>query len=370
MQFNDLENFKKWINAVEDEKIIYIVGAGQFGDIIGKYLNNNQIKWRGYIDKNRELVQVNGKSVYSYENIEEKNSFFIVSSISRQNLLLEELYKVNIQQESIITFSNRDILHEMLKDYINYEEYTKRIKIFENKYYGKRCFIVGNGPSLQISDLEMLKNEITFAANGIYLLYPHTTWRPTFYCTHDTAFGNREMATREKISQKISECEAGFTSMVLKAFQYRDDFSNLFFLKLLAEYEEENSIPLFSTDCSEIVYTSTTVTYTMLQLAVYMGFKEIYLLGVDCVYSSEKKKDGTIIKNDVKNHQKIIASEDEQYEQKVLETAGAWAQIDLMLDGYKAAQKYAEGHSIKIYNATRGGKLEVFKRIDFDGLFD
>ena len=36
---------------------------------------------------------------------------------------------------------------------------------------------------------------------------------------------------------------------------------------------------------------------------------------------------------------------------------------------YQAAREYADRHGIKIYNATRGGKLEVFERVDFDSLF-
>ena len=36
---------------------------------------------------------------------------------------------------------------------------------------------------------------------------------------------------------------------------------------------------------------------------------------------------------------------------------------------YEVAKENAEKKGIKIYNATRGGKLEVFERVDFDSLF-
>ena len=35
---------------------------------------------------------------------------------------------------------------------------------------------------------------------------------------------------------------------------------------------------------------------------------------------------------------------------------------------YEVCDTYAKAHGIKIYNATRGGKLEVFERVDFDDL--
>ena len=53
--------------------------------------------------------------------------------------------------------------------------------------------------------------------------------------------------------------------------------------------------------------------------------------------------------------------------------AGAFTDNDvyreLFFNAYKIAKKYAETHGIKIYNATRGGEMEVFERVDFDSLF-
>ena len=59
------------------------------------------------------------------------------------------------------------------------------LKSFFKKYENKRCFIVGNGPSLNIADLESIKNEITFGFNRIYYMFDKTDWRPTFYCSED-----------------------------------------------------------------------------------------------------------------------------------------------------------------------------------------
>jgi hypothetical protein len=80
-----------------------------------------------------------------------------------------------------------------------------------------------------------------------------------------------------------------------------------------------------------------------------MGFSEIYLLGADCDY----KKMGT-----VGNH---------FYKQEVKD--GNPFINELVFAAYECAKQYADEHGIKIYNATRGGKLEVFERVDFDTLF-
>ena len=49
--------------------------------------------------------------------------------------------------------------------------YSEKIKKLKDNYIGKRCFIIGNGPSLRIEDLNCLKGEYTFAANRIYEIF-------------------------------------------------------------------------------------------------------------------------------------------------------------------------------------------------------
>ena len=96
------------------------------------------------------------------------------------------------------------------------------------------------------------------------------------------------------------------------------------------------------------------VTYDAIQIAVYLGFKEIYLLGVDFSFCKDyKDKSNHFVENYYnKNSKTTVVTENEQ------------------LKAYQKAKQYAETHGIKIYNATRGGKLEVFERVDFDSLFE
>ena len=105
----------------------------------------------------------------------------------------------------------------------------------------------------------------------------------------------------------------------------------------------------------------------MLQLAAYMGFNAIYLLGIDCSYSIERNMDGSITRNDISNYNDLIQIESGK-EKAALEAAGLFPEVDMMINGYKSAKQYADLHGIKIYNATRGGKLEVFERVNFDSL--
>ena len=101
-----------------------------------------------------------------------------------------------------------------------------------------------------------------------------------------------------------------------------------------------------------------TVSYMCLQIAIYMGFKEIYLLGVDHSYSVALEPDGSVTQ--------FEGVADHFSEKDKISNLPAPYKTNL---AYEAAKKYADEHDVKIYNATRGGKLEVFERLDFDSLF-
>ena len=83
----------------------------------------------------------------------------------------------------------------------------KNLEQCKNKYKGKRCFIIGNGPSLTKEDLEKLKGEYTFASNKIYKLFDKTSWRPDFYAIFDENVGKSE-GTMENVDRL--QCEFKF----------------------------------------------------------------------------------------------------------------------------------------------------------------
>ncbi|SCW81895.1 Protein of unknown function DUF115 [Lachnospiraceae bacterium C10] len=146
------------------------------------------------------------------------------------------------------------------------------LRKFKGAYKGRRCFLVGNGPSVTYKDLDRLykKKEICFGVNSIYKAFEHTLWRPDFYVAVDQYF----------IEEKIGQVNA------MKGIKF---FRHLEYAKTVTEGEtyDVHLIPSvvaehnFSFDIEEGVYSGSTVLYDALQIAVYMGFSEIYLLGAD-----------------------------------------------------------------------------------------
>lgn len=226
--------------------------------------------------------------------------------------------------------------------------YLKKLK---NVNKGERCFIIGNGPSLNTEDLEKLRKEKTFSSNRVYNIFENTDWRSTYYCVQDYELIKN---SREEIS-KMSSCSTAFLGRAL-GIEYPKFYKFLSIrLKIKDFYPEP---PLFSDDISKCIYEGMTVSYMCLQIAIYMGFKEIYLLGVDHSYSVTLEPDGSVTQFEgVSDH----FSEKDKIDNLPLLYKSTLA--------YESAKKYADEHNIKIYNATRGGKLEVFERADFDSLF-
>lgn len=364
-----LEQFK----CLSEKCNLYIVGAGRCGTVLGKWMNQNGIDWKGYLDKTTFGNVLNDKKVFNSYALKDINDYFIISSVNfSRDSMKEDLKKQGISDERIFLI-DYDVFYEIYEATDNWKTYTERIKQFKGRHHNqRRCFIIGNGPSLKIQDLEKLRSEVSFAANCIYAVYENTNWRPNYYFPGSN-FCNIAFDNKKNIKKIISGCEAAFVSSLGKGFQYRDDedFPNLYFFRSNAKLDDDTCLPCFSDDCSEMIYGSGTVTYCMLQMAVYMGFDEIYLLGMDFTFSHERHKDNTTTFNDVQNHMEQIEREQAKFYKSEEEIQGYYylSHIDKQKEGYLAAKKYADEHGIKIYNATRGGKLEVFERVDFDTLF-
>lgn len=230
------------------------------------------------------------------------------------------------------------------------------LKSFKHKYKGQRCFIIGNGPSLNIDDLNKLKGEITFAFNRIYYIFDKTDWRPSYYFTEDIKIIKQSLDEINNLNLDYI-----FTPDIIN-FDYNMKIKNAIYFKQVME-EFKDTLPQFSDEFFEQSYWGGTVAYTAMQMAVYMGFKEIYLIGVDHSFRVSQDSNGNIkVDNSVKDYfcGNYNSDKDELY----------IPNLDNSTKAYMAARKYCDEHDVTIYNATRGGKLEVFERVDFDKLFD
>ncbi len=367
-----IESLNQLLEIIErSDSDTYIAGAGNYGKILGDYLNANDIMWEGFLDVNENIKELCGKRVFPYSNIKhETYSNIIVSSLAFTPSICEKLLSANVKEEEIIIFSNTDIFINILNLTAGISSQLSKIQKYKSIHLGKRCFVIGNGPSLTINDLEYIKGEISFACNSIYALYNETNWRPTYYVLNDSM--GVKMILSDKLRPKIiGTYETLFTGISHwnTVRSITTELGDVCFFKTASGIHDGYAD--FSEDVSNRLFTVGNITYIMLQLATYMGASEIYLLGVDFTFSVERSADGSIKRNDIINHNELIEKEERQYDSMLKDITGDYgyyAEIDYQLWGYQAAKKYADTHGIKIYNATRGGKLEVFPRVELDDL--
>lgn len=214
----------------------------------------------------------------------------------------------------------------------------KQIDKYKDLHKGQRCFIVATGPSLTIDDVNKLKNEVTFSMNSIIKIFDQTDWRPTYY-------GIQDIDVYKKLKHDIQQSglKHVFYADLIRNFCLKDAIP--YRIDLQKHLLGESSVK-YSSDFSKIVYDGYSITYSMIQLATYMGFNKIYLLGCDTNYNGSQ------------NH--II-----EYGEP---PKGIDAFYDHAIISYQVAKEYACNHNIHIYNITRGGMLEVFERKDIDSI--
>jgi hypothetical protein len=230
---------------------------------------------------------------------------------------------------------------------------------WKDAYKGEKCFLIGNGPSLSARDLDKIKDSgfISIGCNYINKMFGKCAWRPDFYIASDITviLPNMDFI-------KSYDCKAKFIAGNLNKYGELNMCPGLTLYNDFPVYSPE-----FSADVSKVVYGMCTVMYDMLQIAAYMGFSEIYLLGADNTQPilANVQNAGTgshFYKEDVTE----LAIR-ETYQKAIFTDPAAYR--DNCNTAYGTAKRYADGHGFKILNATRGGSLDVFERVDFDTLF-
>jgi hypothetical protein len=243
-------------------------------------------------------------------------------------------------------------------------ENEKKLASFKDKYKSKRCFIIGNGPSLNKLDLTKLKGEYTFGVNAIYLNYEKMKFHPTFYVVED----NLVAEDRGTEINQYKGPQYKFFGTYLNYTLNKDE--NTMYMNVLRNYADQKNFPMFSDNCVRYLGVGGSVTYLCLQLAYYMGFEEVYMVGFDHNY---KIPENAVITNRRNTGFDILSTEDDpnHFSPEYFGKGYRWhdPNVDRMEVGFRKARGFYEQNGRKIYNATAGGHLEAFERKDYNKLF-
>lgn len=250
----------------------------------------------------------------------------------------------------------------------NIRNMARRLKRLRGRYSNQRCFIMGNGPSLNQMDLSLFRNEFLWGTNKCYLLYDRISWRPTFYSAVDTRVVPDIANDIIKLISNYPET-LFFFPVLFRMQGLIKSHPNVYWY-----YEQrldEARLPdgMFSQDADNFVYAARTVSIAALQLAVYLGFNPIYLIGCDTSYTIP-----TTVQNEGNDENRLISTADDDishFDPRYFGNKSKWhaPHVERMIFHYQQSKLFCDAVGVKVYNATVGGKLEVFPRINYLELF-
>lgn len=246
----------------------------------------------------------------------------------------------------------------------------------QGKFAGQRAFILGNGPSLNHTPLYLLKGEHVMCFNRFGLIGERLNFSPDMYMIVDdiVALDNKEdVKDNIKRSKYVFLPNINFGTGVTNFKRIFGEISNVYWLNVFVKRFSRKRLDKVMGKKEPWVLIGRTVATSGLEILMKLGFSEIYILGVDMNY---------VIHKDVENldkdtHIRSKADDDpnhfdpryfgkgKEYHQPVQET------MDIMMGALNDISEFAKDNGYSIYNATVGGMVECFPRVDiYDVLKD
>lgn len=297
---------------------------------------------------------------------------------------------------------------------------------YRDTHEGDRVFILGTGPSINETPLEELKQEYTISMNKISLIYNETSWRPTYYVFYDAAhYLNRKIPEHrmENVKKSVQQGIESFISRPAK--EYFGDRENINYF----DYDHSDIIKkrkhaiqvgdaseIWSKDIGEKIYNFGSTISVATQIADYMGFDQIYFLGCDLyeptglphsIFVDHNHPKDYNFKSSNKKSKKIYNYlKDSNFSVKSLVNLGYYEMVfkqykkardrlpnrfksdknhfsdeylpdksynaremnKSMSEVHKVIKLASDQYEFEVYNATPGGYLEVYERVDLHDL--
>ena len=252
----------------------------------------------------------------------------------------------------VIAFPYIQFQYQLRKKKYSELRLGERIEDFKNLHSGEKCFIVANGPSLRVRDLDILfEHKVPcFGMNSIFDLFEQTKWRPNYYFVYDRHYINSQY--EEVIKLPLENIFIAYSKMGKRKIIRQENIFYYFTDYVYAVKPETAKKRYVRSDLDKMTSFAISTTQICIEFAMYMGFREIFLLGVDHNYSSG-----------MNSHAKGI--------RPAAYYVNHWSPgIEQSTNDYRMYEDYSKSNGVKIYNATRGGELEVFERVDFDSIWD
>ncbi len=233
-------------------------------------------------------------------------------------------------------------------------------KKFENMHNGKRCFILGNGPSLKNVDFSLLSDEVVFSVNNFCKIENYKNAKTNYHFWMDGAFFELRddmkfdmedvMKNYNSISKENAECFVPISALEFIKKNKIDQNTKINYL-MVGEIFEKYSLSYF--DLCSITPAFTTVVQYCIMTAIYMGFKEIYLLGCDSTGVV-----GTINCALEQENKELHAYENDNASKELTGLLKNWNMSEVFYDqyllfkGYEYLSDFCKKNNITLINCT------------------
>lgn len=240
-----------------------------------------------------------------------------------------------------------------------------RLRNLNGIHQGEDAVIIGMGPSLRPEDLERFIGFRTFACNKIYLAFENTDWRPDYYSICDilVAQNNREAILQADFRNTLplhSDIVWPELRMQKNALRYK-------YSKSIADWNPGEDTRIASNIETGIHSHGCSILIDQIQIAYAMGFKNVYLVGVDFSFSGGKPtgdrcSSGEMLQSDGElNH----------FHPDYRKPGETWTvpKMQEQEHAFKFCLAAYQAAGLNLYNASRQSALTVLPRVSFDDIF-
>lgn len=222
-----------------------------------------------------------------------------------------------------------------------------RFGLLRNRHDGDQCILVANGPSLNRMDLSFLKRHTVIGMNKIFLGFHKFGFYPRYYVAV-----NRMVIEQSRSNISDLNC--------VKFISNRAD-------NLLPEdaltYHINTTRPgmRFCHDISEGVNEGWTVTYAALQIAFYLGFARVIIIGMDHRFSYQGSPNEA---------RQLDGPDPNHFSPDYFGNGQQWNNPDLAHseESYAIARREYELAGRLIIDATVDGACTIFEKADYRSL--
>ena len=374
---------------IKSYKEVIIYGCGNNGLFLQWILRKNHVDIQYMCDSNESLwgSSIHGVDCISPRQIQEHREALVIVGIYKYEEVLKKLQDYDLKK--VITWNQVEFLLRDLKDHrddlISYRNLrlnsqpelkdllASNIK-FKNIHEGKRCFIIGNGPSVKNQDLALLKDEITFTVNQMARNPQFRDIKTNYHVWADRSFFNTDLKSEGDYHLlEVMKSLPGYTSCFFPyeaAHEYVDKFQLNGFIDVNYYSADAYVYGDELVDLTGPIRGGYTVVQYAIRLAAYMGFKEIFLLGCECT-TILNVINARLWEYSTATHCYDIDEKEKERARNMymkLPMRAYYRSEQGVLEEYEIIKRYCDDHGILIYNCTPGGLLEELPRCSFDAI--